>query len=80
MYARLDLTSKEARKLLKELEEEGLVEHRVDASSFPVKSEYRLTECSNELIDVIRAMKMWALKWKIDNETCKKQNCRMCKL
>ena len=75
-----EITPKVLTERLKELEEEGLVEHRVDASSFPVKSEYRLTECSNELIDVIRAMKMWALKWKIDNEPCKKQNCRMCKL
>ena len=65
---------------LKELEEEGLVEHRIDSSEFPIRSEYRLTECSSELMDVVRDLKHWALKWKINNEPCRMQDCRLCRL
>lgn len=65
---------------LKELEDEGLVEHRVDAGSFPVRSEYRLTPASLELMGVIHELKLWALKWKIDNEPCLHQDCRVCLL
>ena len=75
-----EITPKVLSERLKELEAEGLIEHRVDTSEFPIRSEYRLTECSLELIDIVRDIKMWALKWKIDNEPCKLQNCRLCTL
>lgn len=75
-----EITPKILSERLKELEKEGLIEHRMDASSFPVKSEYRLTECGLELIEIVRDVKMWALKWKVDNEPCRLQDCRLCKL
>ena len=75
-----EITPKVLSERLKELEMEGLIEHRIDSSSFPVKSEYRLTECSWELIEIIHDVKMWALKWKIDNEPCRSQDCRLCTL
>jgi len=48
------------------------------ASSFPVKTEYRLTESGLEIIDVIKELRRWALKWKVDTIACGNQDCRMC--
>ena len=75
-----DITQKILSERLKELEEEGVVKKRVDATTFPVKSEYTLTASGLELVDVIRGIKMWALKWKIDNIPCGKQDCSTCVL
>ena len=75
-----EITPKVLSERLRDLEEEGLIEHRVDTSCVPIRSEYRLTECGEELIDVIKCMKMWALKWKIDNKPCAMQDCRLCRL
>jgi len=65
---------------LKELEKEGLIENRVDRTSFPVKSEYILTESGLEIINIIKDMKRWALKWKISNIECGCQDCSQCVL
>lgn len=65
---------------LKELEDEGLVWKRIEASAFPVKSEYGLSESGLEIIEVIKDIKRWALKWKIDNLACGAQDCRDCVL
>jgi DNA-binding HxlR family transcriptional regulator len=65
---------------LKELEKEGLVENRVDGSSYPVKSEYILTQSGLEIIDIVKGMKRWALKWKISNIECGCQDCSECVL
>lgn len=75
-----DITAKVLAERLKELEDEGLVEKRVDATSFPVKSEYTLTESGLEIIEIIRGIKRWALKWKIDNIACGSQDCKECVL
>ncbi len=75
-----EITPKVLTERLRDLVEEGLVEHRVDSSEVPFRSEYRLTECGQDLIRVIREMKLWALKWKINNEPCRLQDCRLCKL
>ena len=75
-----DVTAKVLTERLKELESEGLVEKRVDSTTVPIRSEYRLTPMSLELMDVVHDLKMWALKWKIDNPACAKQNCRICTL
>ncbi|MDR0508875.1 MAG: helix-turn-helix transcriptional regulator [Candidatus Methanoplasma sp.] len=75
-----DITPKVLSERLKDLESEGLVSRRVDASSFPIKSEYRLTDAGIELVEIVRRMKYWALKWKISNETCLLQDCDCCKL
>ncbi|WP_067051441.1 winged helix-turn-helix transcriptional regulator [Methanofollis ethanolicus] len=74
------ITSKVLSVRLKELEDEGLVTKRVEASAFPVKSEYTLTESGVEIIDVVREIKRWALKWKIENIACGAQDCRDCVL
>lgn len=75
-----DITPKVLSERLKEVESEGLVEKRVDASTFPVKSEYRLTEMGMDLVDAVKNVKMWALKWKIRNDPCKGQDCIVCTL
>jgi DNA-binding HxlR family transcriptional regulator len=74
------ITQKVLTERLRELEEEGIVTRRVDASSFPVRSEYTLTPGGLELVDVIRGIKAWALKWKIENVDCGGQDCRVCVL
>nr|WP_320161404.1 helix-turn-helix domain-containing protein [uncultured Methanoregula sp.] len=75
-----DITQKILSERLKELEEEGIITKKVDSSSFPVKSEYTLTSSGLELVNVIRGIKMWALKWKIDNIPCGGQDCKVCVL
>jgi DNA-binding HxlR family transcriptional regulator len=63
---------------LKELEREGLIENKVDYTSFPVKSEYKQTESGLEISNIIKDMKCWALKWKITNIECSRQDCSEC--
>ena len=75
-----DITPKVLSERLKDLEAEGLIRKRVDASAFPVKSEYRLTQAGEELVEATKQIKYWALKWKISNEICLLQDCRNCKL
>ena len=75
-----DITQKILSERLKELEEEGIVTKKIDSSSFPVKSEYTLTKSGLELVGVIRGIKSWALKWKIDNIPCGGQDCKVCVL
>ena len=74
------ITPKVLSERLKELEDEGIITRRVDATSFPVRSEYTLTESGIEIVDVIRGIKRWALKWKIENIPCGEQDCRVCVL
>jgi len=38
---------------LKEMEQEKLITKTVDSSSFPIKSEYSLTESGKELVEVV---------------------------
>lgn len=76
----MDITPKILSMRLKELEEQRLLRKRVDAKTFPIKSEYSLTRRGEELLDVVRALKTWGLKWKVKNEYCKKVNCKHCKL
>jgi DNA-binding HxlR family transcriptional regulator len=72
------ITQKVLSARLKELEREELIENRVDHTSFPVKSEYKLTESGLEIIKIIKDMKRWALKWKITNIECSCQDCSEC--
>jgi DNA-binding HxlR family transcriptional regulator len=74
------ITQKVLSARLKELENEGLVENKVDDSSFPLKSEYILTQSGLEIIGIIKDMKRWALKWKITNIKCDSQDCSECVL
>lgn len=74
------ITPKILSERLKELEEEGLIGRRVDVTSFPIRSEYTLTESGLEIIGIIRDIKRWALKWKIENIACGDQDCKVCVL
>jgi len=76
----LGITQKVLSARLRELEKEGLVENRVDRTSFPVKSEYTLTHSGLEIIDIVKDMKRWALKWKISNIKCECKDCNQCVL
>ena len=78
--ALLGITPKILSERLKELEQEGIIGNRIDADCFPVKTEYYLTESGIEIIDIIKEIKIWALKWKIDNISCQNQDCRVCVL
>lgn len=75
-----DVTAKVLTERLQELESEGLIEKRIDTTCMPIKSEYRLTPMSIELMEVIHDLKMWALKWKINNHPCAMQDCKICTL
>ncbi|NLX48347.1 MAG: helix-turn-helix transcriptional regulator [Methanospirillum sp.] len=74
------ITQKVLAERLRELEAEGIVTRRVDASSFPLKTEYTLTESGLEIVDVIRGIKAWALKWKVENLACGARDCSVCGL
>ncbi|HVP96250.1 helix-turn-helix domain-containing protein [Methanoregula sp.] len=74
------ITQKVLSERLRELEAEGIVQKKVDATTFPVKSEYTLTASGLELVNVIRGIKTWALRWKIDNIPCGGQDCKICVL
>ncbi|MDV0447311.1 putative HTH-type transcriptional regulator YybR [Methanosarcinaceae archaeon Ag5] len=74
-----DITPKTLSMRLKEMESEGLIEKRIDSSSFPVKCEYTLTDSGKELVEVVQALKTWGHKWKVDNEACKNTLCIQCK-
>lgn len=74
------ITAKVLSARLKELEEEGLVEKRVEAGTVPVRSEYTLTGSGLAMVEVIKDIKQWALRWKIDNLACGAQDCHDCVL
>ena len=73
-----DITSKVLSIRLKELEKEKLIEKKVNAEEFPIKSEYRLTEAGRDFIGVIKNIKKWSLKWGKDNRTCEETDCKDC--
>ncbi len=75
-----DVTPKTLSTRLKELEEHGLVEKKVDGSVFPNKSEYSLTESGEEFLSIIQSIKKWGLKWQFDNPECGGTNCKVCGL
>ncbi len=75
-----DITPKILSARLKELEKEGLIKRRVDARSFPIKSEYCLTGSGEDFVKIIKDMKQWALKWNVKNEHCENVNCKYCEL
>ncbi|MCE5337676.1 MAG: helix-turn-helix transcriptional regulator [Methanomicrobiaceae archaeon] len=74
------ITAKVLSARLKELEEEGLVEKRVEAGTVPVRSEYTLTGSGLEMVKVVKDIKQWALRWKIKNLACGAQDCHDCML
>lgn len=75
-----EITPKVLSARLKELEVEGLITKHIDASSFPVKTEYVLTKIGLDFIHIIKNIKNWALKSKIDNKVCEQLDCKNCDL
>ena len=75
-----NITPKVLSERLKELEKEGLITRKVDASQFPVKTWYSLTESGRDFIPIISQMKTWSLKWKPHNELCESVDCEHCTL
>ncbi len=75
-----DISPKALSDRLHDLEEEGLIEHRISEDSLPVKSEYRLTESGYELTDVIMEFKKWVFKWKLGNQTDNSRDCAICRI
>lgn len=75
-----EITPKVLSLRLKELEKEGMVSRRVDASTAPIKSEYSLTAGGEDFILIIKGMKQWALKWKFKNKACSGTDCENCTL
>jgi len=75
-----EITPKMLSRRLKELEREGMIRKRVDASSFPVKAEYSLTGKGEDMIVIVKRLKSWGLRWKVRNEHCKNVNCKNCDL
>lgn len=73
-----EITPKVLSDRLRNLEEEDIIEKRVDSTTVPIKSEYRLTEMGKELIQVVKDVKIWALKWKVNNSVCASQDCIIC--
>ncbi|MDR0439293.1 MAG: helix-turn-helix transcriptional regulator [Methanocalculaceae archaeon] len=75
-----EITAKVLSERLKELEVEGIISKNINATIVPIRSEYTLTESGIELMEVVRGVKYWALKWKIENLPCDSQECEFCKL
>ena len=73
-----DITPKILSSRLKELEKYGLISKRIDATEFPVKCFYSLTESGKNFIKIIRNIKSWALQWKIKNKLCESIDCKEC--
>ena len=76
----MNITPKMLSARLKELEKGGLILKRIDAKRYPIKCEYSLTECGRSFIDIVKDMKKWGLKWKVNNKVCENSTCVECKL
>ena len=76
----LDITPRVLSARLKELEKEGLIKKHIDTSNFPIKTEYELTKIGIDFISIIKDIKNWALRWKINNKVCEQLDCKNCEL
>lgn len=76
----MDITPKVLSARLRELERKGVISKRIDTRRFPVKSEYRLSEKGEALVDIIKDIKAWGLKWEVHNEYCERVCDRECEL
>jgi len=74
----MDITPKILSFRLKELEKSKMISKKVDASSFPVKSEYSLTKQGEDFINIIEDIKKWSVKWKASD--CKVKDCKDCEI
>lgn len=65
---------------LSELEDQGLIEKKIDDSKVPIKCQYSLTKSGEDFIHIIQEIKDWGLRWKFDNPECTSTLCKQCKL
>lgn len=75
-----EITPKVLSARLKELVRQELVKKEIDSSEVPIKSFYYLTSSGKDFINIIKSIKKWALKWKINNNLCKNTFCRNCSI
>ena len=75
-----NITPKMLSERLKELEGQGLIKKQIQATTFPVKCEYSLTESGKDFIKIIQDIKKWALRWKVHNKLCEQLECKQCGL
>jgi DNA-binding HxlR family transcriptional regulator len=75
-----DISPKVLSSRLKELENQGLISKNIDVSCFPVKCEYSLTDSGRDFIKIIKNIKDWSLRWKINNKSCSEQDCQYCEI
>ena len=73
-----DITPKLLSVRLKELEKEELLIKTVDSKTFPIKSEYELSNSGKEFVKIIQEMKKWGLKWLPKKKVCDSVNCKDC--
>ena len=76
----MEITPKVLSVRLRELEKEGLISKKIDASKFPVKCEYSLTKSGIDFINIIQDIKNWALKWKPHQNICERMECKNCEI
>ena len=74
------ITQKVLSQRLKELEDNGLINKKIDSKSIPIKTEYSLTEQGKDFVPIIKYIKKWGLKWNFENEECKNTQCKNCSL
>lgn len=74
------ITAKMLSTRLKELKSEGMLKKRIDTSTFPIKSEYALTEKGEDFTKAIKCMRDWGIKWNVKNSVCSMKNCKNCRL
>ena len=65
---------------LKELINYGIINKKIDATSFPIKSNYKLTKSGKEFMKIIEHLKEWALKNQTKNKICENTTCELCDL
>lgn len=75
-----DITPKMLSMRLNELKKEGMITKRVSTKSFPVKSEYSLTDMGVDFVTVIKQMRKWAIKWNVKNSFCESASCEACNI
>jgi len=74
------ITPKILSERLKELEKAKMISKKIDASSFPIKTEYQLTKSGELFIKIIKDMRAWALRWEFKTPPCKESDCKHCEL
>jgi len=65
---------------LKELEKDGYIGKRIDATGFPIKSEYSLTEKGTGFIAIVESIRKWAIRNRVGAQHCSRKDCSVCNL